>query len=41
MQLRTIFDELLCRAPRLTVGEPDCLVSNFVYGVKSLPCGVR
>lgn len=40
-QLRTIFDELLRRAPKLTVGEPDYLVSNFVHGVKSLPCRVR
>jgi cytochrome P450 len=37
-QLRSIVGELLHRAPGLTLGEPDYLVSNFVHGVKSMPC---
>lgn len=37
-QLRAIFTELLTRVPGLHVGEPDYLLSNFVHGVKSLPC---
>lgn len=37
-QLRCIIGELLTRVPDLRLGEPDYLVSNFVHGVKSLPC---
>ncbi|OZD71147.1 MULTISPECIES: cytochrome P450 [Nocardiaceae] len=37
MQLREIFDQLLHRAPGLTVGEPTYLAGNFVHAVKSLP----
>lgn len=37
-QLKAIFDELLHRAPELTVGEPDYLLSNFVHGIKRMPC---
>ena len=37
-QLHCIVGELLARAPGLQLGEPDYLVSNFVHGVKSLPC---
>lgn len=40
-QLRTLFDQLLHRAPRLEIGEPTFLVGNFVRGVKSMPCTVR
>ncbi|WP_460604398.1 cytochrome P450 [Jatrophihabitans fulvus] len=40
-QLRAIVDELLRRAPGLELGEPDYLVSNFVHGVKSMPCTVQ
>jgi cytochrome P450 len=36
-QLKAIFDELLHRAPELTVGEPDYLLSNFVHGIKRMP----
>ena len=39
-QLRCIVGELLARVPDLQLGEPDYLVSNFVHGVKSLPCTV-
>jgi cytochrome P450 len=37
-QLRAIFSQLLHRVPDLRVGEPDYLLSNFVHGVKSMPC---
>lgn len=37
-QLKAIFNELLHRAPELTVGEPDYLLSNFVHGIKRMPC---
>jgi hypothetical protein len=30
--------ELLTRVPDITVGEPDRLLSNFVNGIKRLPC---
>jgi cytochrome P450 len=36
-QLKAIFDDLLHRAPELTVGEPDYLLSNFVHGIKRMP----
>jgi cytochrome P450 len=37
MQLEAFFRELIFRAPRLRVGEPDYLAGNFVRAVKSLP----
>jgi cytochrome P450 len=37
-QLRAVFEQLLFRVPGLTAGEPVQVVSNFVDGVKSLPC---
>ena len=37
-QVRAIVGELLHRVPGLRFGEPDYLVSNFVHGVKSMPC---
>lgn len=37
-QLRALFGELLHRVPNLRVGEPDYLVSNFVHGIKRMPC---
>jgi len=40
MQLREIFDQLLHRAPTLTLGTPEYLVGNFVRAVKSLPCSL-
>jgi cytochrome P450 len=36
-QLRSLFLELLERAPGLKLGEPNYLVGNFVHAVKSLP----
>ena len=39
-QLKAIFSELLHRTPSLTVGEPDYLLSNFVHGIKRMPCQV-
>ncbi|MGI8678765.1 MAG: cytochrome P450 [Jatrophihabitans sp.] len=39
-QLRAIIGEVLHRVPELQVGEPDYLVSNFVHGVKSMPCTI-
>lgn len=41
MQLRSIFDQLLHRAPTLELGEPTYLAGNFVHAVKSLPCRIR
>jgi cytochrome P450 len=37
-QLRAIFDQLLHRVPGLEVGDPEYLVSNFISGIKRLPC---
>lgn len=37
-QLRSLFTELLTRAPGLEVGEPDYLASNFIHGIKRMPC---
>jgi cytochrome P450 len=39
-QLRALMRELLLRAPNLEVGEPRYLTSNFVRGIKSMPCSV-
>ena len=39
-QLRALMRELLLRAPNLEVGEPSYLTSNFVRGIKSMPCSV-
>jgi len=39
-QLREIFNQLLHRVPKLTVGEPNYLVGNFVRAVKSMPCSI-
>jgi cytochrome P450 len=36
-QLRSIFGELLTRAPDLQVGEPELLLGSFVNGVKRMP----
>jgi cytochrome P450 len=36
-QLRSLFSELLTRVPKLTVGEPEFLVSNFMHAVTALP----
>jgi hypothetical protein len=35
--LEAFFRELVFRAPKLRVGEPEFLVGNFVRAVKSLP----
>jgi len=36
-QLRSLFSELVRRAPGLELGKPDYLVGNFVHAVKSVP----
>jgi cytochrome P450 len=36
-QLHALLGELLRRAPRLELGEPDYLVGNFVHAVKAMP----
>lgn len=38
VQLRSLFRELLTRVPDLQVGEPEYLVSNFIHGIKRMPC---
>jgi cytochrome P450 len=40
-QLRALFRQILTRLPRLEVGEPDYLVSDFINGVKHLPVTIR
>lgn len=37
VQLRSLFGELLARAPDLSVGEPEWLAGNFINGIKRLP----
>ncbi|GAA5012358.1 cytochrome P450 [Streptomyces hyderabadensis] len=39
-QLRAILNELLHRAPTLEVDTPEYLVSNFVHGIKHMPCHI-
>jgi cytochrome P450 len=39
-QLRSLFSELLRRAPDLTVGEPDYLAGSFIHGIKRMPCSI-
>jgi cytochrome P450 len=39
-QLRSLFGELLSRAPDLSVGEPEWLAGNFINGIKRLPVSV-
>ena len=37
VQLRSLFREILRRMPRLEVGEPEFIFSEFVHGVRALP----
>jgi cytochrome P450 len=37
-EVTVMLRELLTRVPDITVGEPDRLLSNFVNGIKRLPC---
>lgn len=37
-QLRSLMSELVTRVPALEVGEPEYLVSNFIHGIKRMPC---
>jgi cytochrome P450 len=37
-QLRALFHQLFQRVPHLEVGDPEYLVSNFINGIKRLPC---
>ncbi|MEP7026034.1 MAG: cytochrome P450, partial [Actinomycetota bacterium] len=37
-ELTVMLRELLTRVPDITAGEPDRLLSNFVNGIKRLPC---
>lgn len=39
-QLRSIFTELLTRAPAIEAGEPERLVGTFINGIKRMPCSV-
>lgn len=39
-QLRSIFGELLSRAPHIEAGEPEPLVGTFINGIKRMPCTV-
>ena len=40
-QLRSIYCELLTRAPEIAAGEPVRLVGNFINGIKAMPANVR
>ena len=35
--LRSVFRELITRAPALELGEPTFLVGNFIQGIKAMP----
>lgn len=37
-QLRALFRELLTQLPAIRAGEPEFLTSNFVHGVRTMPC---
>jgi cytochrome P450 len=37
-ELNVMLRELLARAPGITAGEPDRLLSSFINGIKRLPC---
>jgi len=37
-ELNVMLRELLTRVPAITAGEPDRLLSNFINGIKRLPC---
>lgn len=39
-QMAALFREVLTRLPRLEVGEPDYLFSDFIHGVESLPARI-
>jgi cytochrome P450 len=39
-QLRSIFTELLTRAPGIEAGEPEPLVGTFINGIKRMPCSL-
>ncbi|GAA1459837.1 hypothetical protein GCM10009619_22850 [Williamsia maris] len=42
MEIRVVLQKLLAAFPDLhATGRPDALLSQFVHGVKSLPCTVR
>jgi len=41
-EIACVFDEIRARVPQLHVtGSPDWLESNFVNGIKRLPCSIR
>ncbi len=38
-EIRVMFEELLRRFPDIEItGEPDMLQSNFIHGIKRMPC---
>jgi cytochrome P450 len=37
VQLRALFGEILTKLPKMEVGEPDLLFSNFIHGIQRLP----
>ena len=38
-EIRVMFEELFRRLPDIEIsGEPDCLQSSFIHGIKRMPC---
>lgn len=40
VQLKAIFKKLLTHIPDIEVGEPELLTSNFIHGIKRMPCAL-
>ncbi|MGI9591542.1 MAG: cytochrome P450 [Myxococcota bacterium] len=41
-EITVMFRELLQRLPELEItGEPEMLRSNFIHGIKRMPCAIR
>ena len=40
-QLRALFSEILTRLPRMEIGEPEYLYSEFIHGVRHLPVTIN
>jgi cytochrome P450 len=40
-QLRALFSNILTKLPRMEVGEPEYLYSEFINGVRHLPVTIK